>query len=102
MAEQKFYKTLLELRKNNAALAADASFKKINAGDPKAVYAYIREKDGKKVFVILNLSNAEQTIKVTDKDLHGNPYNVFMGTNESLSDKEWKIEPWGYVVYEYK
>ncbi|HEV8273001.1 MAG TPA: glycoside hydrolase family 30 beta sandwich domain-containing protein, partial [Chitinophagaceae bacterium] len=63
---------------------------------------YVREKDGKKVFVILNLSKAEQTIKVSDKDLHGNPYNVFMGTNEPLSDKEWKIEPWGYVVYEYK
>jgi glycosidase len=102
MGREKFYKTLLELRKNNPALAVDASFKKINAGDPKAVYSYIREKDGKKVFVILNLSKTEQTIKVTDKDLQGNPYNVFMGTNEPLSDKEWKIEPWGYVVYEYK
>jgi glycosidase len=98
----KFYKTLLELRKNDPALAVDASFKKINVGDPAALYAYMREKDGKKVFVILNLSNAEQTIKVGDKDLHGNPYNVFMGTNEPLSDKEWKMEPWGYVVYEYK
>ena len=98
----KFYKTLLELRKNTPALAVDASFKKINVGDPKTLYAYLREKDGKKIFVILNLSNKEQTIKVTDKDLHGNPYNVFMGTNEPLSDKAWKIEPWGYVVYEYK
>src|SRR6187455_1962131 len=67
----KFYKTLLELRKNSPALAADASFKKINVGDPAALYAYIREKEGKKVFVILNLSNAEQTIKVTDKEMHG-------------------------------
>jgi alpha-amylase len=98
----KFYKTLLELRKNTPALAVDASFKKINVGDPRTLYAYLREKDGKKVFVILNLSKTEQTIKVGDKDLHGNPYNVFTGTNESLSDKEWKIEPWGYVVYEYK
>ncbi len=97
-----FYKKLLELRKNNEALAIDASYKKINAGDPKAVYSYVREKNGKKVFVILNLSKTEQTIKVTEKELHGNPYNVFMGTNESLTDKEWKIEPWGYVVYEYK
>jgi alpha-amylase len=97
-----FYKKLLELRKNNEALAVDASYKKINAGDPKAVYSYLREKNSKKVFVILNLSKAEQTIKVGDKDLHGNPYNVFMGSNEALSDKEWKIEPWGYVVYEYR
>jgi glycosidase len=101
-AREKFYKTLLELRKNNSALAADASFKKINVGDPKALYAYVREKDGKKVFVILNLSKTEQAIKVTDKDMLGSPYNVFMGTNEQLSDKEWRIEPWGYVVYVYK
>ena len=97
-----FYKKLLALRKNNAALAADASFKKINVGDPKAVYAFTREKDGKKVFVILNLSKTEQKLKITDKGVHGSPYNVFMGTNEALTDKEWKIEPWGYVVYEYK
>ena len=97
-----FYKKLLELRKNNSALATNAGYRKINAGDPKAVYAYTREKDGNKVFVILNLSKTEQTIIVTDKDLHGNPYNLFMGTTEPLTDKEWKIEPWGYVVYEYK
>jgi hypothetical protein len=102
LGREKFYKILLELRKNNPALAVDASYRKINAGDPKAVYSYVREKDGKKVFVILNLSKTGQTIKVADKDLQGNPYNVFMGTNEPLSDKEWKIEPWGYVIYEYK
>ena len=97
----KFYKTLLELRKNNAALASNASFRKVTVGDEKAVYAYVREADGKKVFVILNLSSSEQTIKVTDTSLHGEPYNVFMGTKEPLKDTEWKIEPWGYVVYVY-
>jgi glycosidase len=97
----KFYKTLLELRKNDVALAADASFKKVNVGNDKALYAYIREKNGKKIFVILNLSGAEQTIMITDNGLLGNPYNVFMGTREALTEKPWKIEPWGYVVYEY-
>lgn len=97
----KFYKILLELRKRNAALASDASFKKINVGDENALYAYVREKAGKKVFVILNLSANEQTITVNDKLLWGKPYNVFMGTTEPLSNKEWKIEPWGYVIYEY-
>ncbi|MBS1655679.1 MAG: alpha-glucosidase C-terminal domain-containing protein [Bacteroidetes bacterium] len=97
----KFYKTLLDLRKNNAALAANASFKKVAVGNEKAVYAYVREADGKKVLVILNLSNAEQKIKITDPSLQGNPYNVFMGTNEPVTDKEWKIEPWGYVIYTY-
>lgn len=98
---EKFYKTLLALRKRNAALAPNASFKKVNVGDDKALYAYVRQKGTSKVFVILNLSAAEQTIKVADKKLWGNPYNVFMGANEKLNGKEWKIEPWGYVVYEY-
>ncbi|MEP7164557.1 MAG: alpha-amylase family glycosyl hydrolase [Ferruginibacter sp.] len=97
-----FYKTLLDLRKNNMALAADASFKKVKAGDENAVYAYVREKAGKKLLVILNLSATEQTIKITDKALWGNPYNVFMGMREKLINKPWMIEPWGYVVYEYK
>lgn len=97
----KFYNTLLSLRTNNAALAADASFRKVKAGDEKAVYAYVREKAGKKILVVLNLSKKEQAITITDKDLQGNPYNVFMGTNEPLTEKEWKMEPWGYAIYEY-
>jgi hypothetical protein len=51
--------------------------------------------------VILNLSSTEQTVTVKDKRLFGKPYNVFMGIKETLSGKEWKIEPWGYVVYTY-
>jgi glycosidase len=98
---EKFYKTLLALRKNDPALASNASFKKVTVGDDRSLYAYVREAGDKKVFVILNLSATEQTVKVTDTSLQGEPYNVFMGTKEPLTDKEWKIEPWGYVVYTY-
>lgn len=97
-----FYKILLTLRKNNPAFAADASFKKINVGDSTAIYSFVKEKAGKKALVILNLSAKEQTITVNDPSLHGKPYNVFMFTNEELSNKPWKLESWGYVIYEYK
>ena len=96
----KFYNTLLHLRQTNPALSADASFKKIVVGDENALYAFIREKDGKKIMVILNLSAKEQTIKVTGVGFDGERYNVFMGTKEPLENKEWKIEPWGYAIYE--
>lgn len=96
-----FYKTLLMLRRNNPALAADASFTRINVGNPKALYAFVREKAGKKVLVILNLSKTEQSIVVADKSLHGNPNNIFMGNPEPLTANPWMIEPWGYVVYAY-
>lgn len=95
-----FYKTLLNLRKENAALSADASCRKVNAGDDKAVYAFVREKEGKKVLVILNFSANQQPITIKESTLFGNAYNVFKGTKELLSSKEWNIQPWGYVVYE--
>jgi len=96
-----FYKTLLELRKRNAALSAEASFKKVSVGDDNAVYAFIREKGKKKIFVILNLSPNTQAITLKEKTLFGNAYNVFKGTKEHLSSKRWNMLPWGYVVYEY-
>ncbi len=97
-----FYKTLLNLRKNNTALAANASFKRVNAGNPQSVFAYVRENGKDKILVILNLSKQPQKINIADKTLHGKPYNVFMGSAEPLEAKDWEIEPWGYVVYEYK
>lgn len=96
-----FYKTLLALRKRNVALSADASFKKINVGDEKAVYAYVRAKDGKKVFVILNLSDVDQAISVKDASLMGSAKNIFTGKNENVSSKQWIMKPWGYAVFEY-
>ena len=101
-ARANFYKTLLNLRKNNPAMAGDASFKKIVAGDEKDVYAFTKQKGNSKVLVILNLSSKQQTIAVKDASLHGKPYNVFMGNAEPLTEKAWNMEPWGYAIYEYK
>jgi alpha-amylase len=98
----KLYKTLLDLRKNNPALAVDASWKKVSVGDDKALYAYVREKGGDKIFVILNLSNKEQTITIKDQQLTGEPINIFMGNKEPLNmNHTFNIEPWGYIVYDY-
>lgn len=97
----RFYSTLLHLRARNAALADNASFKKISVGNDAALYAFVRSKAGKKIFVILNLSAQEQTVTVQDKSLYGRPYNVFMFALEPLTGRPWKIEPWGYVIYDY-
>jgi alpha-amylase len=98
----KLYSTLLKLRKNHPALAIDASWKKVSVGDDKALYAYVREKGGDKIVVILNLSNKEQTISIKDQQLTGEPMNIFMGMKEPLTmNHSFKIEPWGYIVYDY-
>ena len=96
-----FYKILLNLRTRNNALSAEASFRKVIVGDPKAVYAYVRENGNNKVFVILNFSNKEQFIKINDSTLFGDPLNVFEGKRELLNNKLKTIKPWGYEVYEF-
>lgn len=98
---EKFYKTLLELRKRNEALSANTSFKKVLVGDEKAVYAYVREKGNKKVFVILNFSGIEQSISLKESSLLGKAYNVFEEKEVLLNAKERKMKPWGYEIYEY-
>jgi glycosidase len=98
-----FYKTLLSLRKGNVALAADASYKKLLTANDVAIFAYLREKQGRKVAVILNLSNQPQRFTIKDKSVYGNAINVFSKKKESISSTHvYDMEPWGYVVYEYK
>lgn len=97
-----FYKTLLALRKSNAALAADASYTKLASSADNSVFAYKREKDGKKVVVILNLSKQPQKFTIKDPSIYGEPMNVFMGVKEKVNaDLQFSIEQWGYIVYDY-
>jgi alpha-amylase len=98
-----FYTTLLKLRKSTPALAADASYKKIITANDVAIFAYTREKAGKKVAVILNLSNQPQSFTIKDQSIYGQPMNVFMGVKEKVNRIHvFSIEPWGYIVYDYK
>jgi glycosidase len=98
-----FYKTLLSLRKSNPALNYDAGYKRLASTRNDAVYAYVREKEGRKVVVVMNLSKQGQKFKVTDPVINGEPMNIFMGVNEKISDQhEFSIEPWGYIVYDYR
>ena len=99
---EKFYTTLLSLRKNNPALASDAVSKKVHVGNEDAIYAYVREKGNNKVLVILNLSNKEQAVQINDNTLKGKATNVFMSADEILSDTKWNMGPWGYAIYVYK
>lgn len=96
-----FYKTLLNLRKSNPALAANASFKKLRTSNDAAMYAFEREKDGAKVLVVLNLSKTPQEFTWTDQPSEKEWSNVFLMNKEPV-DKGFAIEPWGYVVYEKK
>jgi hypothetical protein len=69
-------------------------------GGNKNIYAYTREKGGKKVFVVLNLSAMEIPVVINDKSLLRNTHDIFAGKKIVLN-KSWVMEPWGYKVYEY-
>ncbi|MEP6928341.1 MAG: alpha-amylase family glycosyl hydrolase [Ginsengibacter sp.] len=98
-----FYNTLLHLRKTNPALAADASYKKLATANDMAIFAYVREKAGHKVAVILNLSKEPQQFTIKEKSIYGNPLNVFLGMKEKVNATHvFSIEPWGFIVYDYK
>ena len=94
-----FYKRLLNLRENNAALAANASFKKLRTSADAAIYAYEREKGGNKVLVVLNFSKTPQQFTWTDQPSEKEWDNLFLMNHEPVLTS---IEPWGYAVYEKK
>ena len=98
-----FYKTILALRKSNPALAFDAAYKKLVTTNDSTIFSYLREKDGHKLAVILNLSAKPQQFLIKDKSLNGMPLNVFSGKPENVdANQAYSIEPWGYVVYDYR
>ena len=97
-----FYSTLLHLREKDEALAANAAYKKIPTANDDAIFAYIRQKGNHKILVVLNLSSEPQHFTIKEKEIYGNPLNVFTGQKEKLfKNHVYEMEPWDYLVYEY-
>ena len=103
MGMASFYKTMLTLRRSNPSLAANSSYKRLTSSADSSVFAYVREKDGHKVVVVLNLSKQSQKFTIKDESINGNPLNVFSALKESISSgKEFNLLPWGFAVYNYQ
>ena len=66
-----FYKTLLTLRKSNPALSSLGSYKKLMSSKNDVVFAYSREKDGRKAVIIFNMSKQGQKFTVNDAVING-------------------------------
>lgn len=101
-ANAPFYTTLLNLHNTNDALASNASFEKLKSNNDAAIYSFVREKNGKKIIVITNLTAKTQSFAINSSKLNGNPKNVFTGKNENiLSSQKMELPAWGYKVLEY-
>ena len=99
-----FYKTLLSLKHDNAALwngLEGGTSRRIPSLADTAVFAFLREKDDKKVFVVLNLTGQIQQIKLACDGFAGQYSDVFGGGTMNLP-KEFArdLKPWEYLVYE--
>ena len=95
-----FYSKLLHLRQNNKALMANASYKKLTTGNDENVFAFIRIKDKNKILVIVNLSDKQQIVSLSDTDVQGSVVNLFTNKKENIEHKI-TLPAWDYKVYVY-
>lgn len=97
-----FYSTLLHLRNRNEALDANAAYQRLATANDEAIFAYVRQKGGSKVVVILNLSPQPQRFTIKEKVVFGKPKNIFTGEKIKLKhDHIYSMQPWEYLVFEY-
>lgn len=94
-----FYKTLLHLRKTNAAFKESASFTRLNVNNPKQVIAYERKKGDAAVIVVLNLSNKPLNVELP-KSVNGKYYTNVFTKQVSNNISSLQLPAWGYKVFE--
>ncbi|MEI6433579.1 MAG: alpha-amylase family glycosyl hydrolase [Bacteroidota bacterium] len=101
---ESFYTTLMQLKKKNDLIASGDSggqLIKVPTSNDKLVYAFLRKKDNRKLFVLFNFSETDQSVQLKGNDFTGRYKEVFTGQS-----KEWKagdkvaMGPWQYLVYE--
>ncbi|MBL0057402.1 MAG: DUF3459 domain-containing protein [Chitinophagaceae bacterium] len=97
-----FYSALLKLRRSNPALAADAAYQRLPSSNDEAIFAYQREKGGRRVVVMLNFSSETQLFKIRNGVLKGRAMDLFKGKKRALEPgSAFGLEPWGYTVLVY-
>ncbi|MEI7678671.1 MAG: alpha-amylase family glycosyl hydrolase [Betaproteobacteria bacterium] len=99
-----FYSNLTQLKKKNKLIATgegSGEFIKVATTNDKAVYAFLRKKPHRQMFVILNFSPKEQAVELKGREFEGHYREVFTG-----HPKDWGggdkviLAPWAYFVYE--
>lgn len=98
------YTKLFKLKHENKALwngEWGGEMKRINTSNDDAIFAFIREKDEHKVFVVLNLSASEQKFTFTEKCYCDKYTDIFSGKQFEIVDEiGMKLGAWEYSVCE--
>ena len=95
-----FYKTLLDIRKTNKAIAEGETFI-LPSDNSDELMAFLRRKEKDVVLVLLNLSNKDRIkIQVENEWLNGNFKNIFSKMQFSFTGKEsFELQANEYLVY---
>ncbi len=99
-----FYKRLLFMRNNNAAMGLEANFKKLHTNVDGSVLSYVRTAQKGKVVVMLNLTASPQTVTIQDDALNGRAVDLFSGNSlilKSGQKQQFDLAPWGFTVLDY-
>jgi glycosidase len=114
-----FYQTLTALKKNNEALwngEFGGLMKRVNTNEQNRVLAFVREKNGNKVFTVLNLSKEPLNITLegdkfvgeyTDvfvvlnnkKNISADPINLPHCVQTFTANQSMTLAPWEYKVF---
>ncbi len=98
-----FYKTLLELKTENKALwngDFGGEMIRVHTNHDEQVFSFVREEDGDKVFVVLNLSDETLDVEFSGDLFTGKYTELF--TDESFdidAGFSMSVEPWDYYVF---
>jgi len=97
------YKKLLHLKKTNKALlngAKGGELKEVKTDKDPTVFAFIRERENNKVFVIINMSKNPVTVNLAGEEIAGRYKDLITGHETEFIDKaNMKLDAWGYKVY---
>lgn len=96
-----FKNKLLNFKNENEFLGNSGEIKNIPNTNGEQVLTFIRKKDDKKVFIILNLSNEKAKAKFEDTSEFEGTYTELMSSLPRIftSKTKLKLEPWAIRVF---
>ncbi|HNG90893.1 MAG TPA: alpha-glucosidase C-terminal domain-containing protein, partial [Saprospiraceae bacterium] len=102
-AKSGFFQKLGSLKRSNRALDAGPKggpLVKIPTDADDAVYAFMREKNGDRVIVVLNLSKQARTVTLRfDNAALGDYMSLFVATTVQVTkEMTLTLKPWEYLV----
>lgn len=97
-----FYTRLNEIKKDNQAIwngNSGGDFVKVETDNPEKVLAFSRTKGISKIFVLINLSNEEQSVGLKNKKAAGSYTDLITGNKVMLNtSNSIDIPAWSYLV----